>query len=436
MTTAITGVPGLQEWLPRQRWFPADDADEVTVQRVEPFAAGPVRGVIAVVATAHGRFHVPVGVRADLPAGLADAVIGTAAGEVHYDALADPELVTRLYDLVAQAGTTGAVAFRPELGVDLPERAGEVRPMGVEQSNTSLVVGGHSVLKVFRRVWPGENPDLALHRVLRDSLYVPRLLGSITLDGTDTLGLVESYVDGGIEGWEAARADLGHTLTGTPRELDLVGELGRLGVAVAAVHADLGRALGSAPADHEALADRFLTRLAETLEVAPTVRPYAAALRACLGDRVRTAAVGEVQRVHGDLHLGQVLRSNGRWVLLDFEGEPSAPLAERARPDSPLRDVAGMLRSLDYVAGHHRLTATYWSVEDERRSRHWVHDAQRAFLAGYASESGVDLAAAATVLRAYQLDKALYEVRYEAANRPDWLPVPLRAVRELVGGSS
>ncbi len=436
MTTAITGLPCLADWLPRQRWFPAEDAGEVTVERVEPFADGPVRGVIAVVGTAHGRFHVPVGIRADLPAGLADAVIGAVDGEVHYDALADPELVTRLYELVAQAGTTGAVAFRPELGVDLPERAGDVRPMGVEQSNTSLVIGRHSVLKAFRRVWPGENPDLTLHRVLRDSLYVPRLLGTITLDGTDTLGLVESFVDGAGEGWEAARADLGHTLTGTPRELDLVGELGRLGVAVAAVHADLGRALGAAPAGPEALADRFLTRLAETLEVAPTLRPYAAALRVALGDRVRAAEPGEVQRVHGDLHLGQVLRGNGRWVLLDFEGEPSAPPAERARPDSPLRDVAGMLRSLDYVAGHHRLTATYWSVEDERRSRHWVRDAQRAFLAGYASESGLDLRAASTVLRAYQLDKALYEVRYEAANRPGWLPVPLRAVRELVGGSS
>ena len=256
------------------------------------------------------------------------------------------------------------------------------------------------------------------------------------MDGTDTLGLVESFVDGGVDGWEAARADMGRTLTGTTRELDLVGELGRLGVAVAAVHADLGRSLGTAPADHGALADRFLTRLAGTLEVAPTLRPYAAALRVALGERVRAAEAGEVQRVHGDLHLGQVLRGNGRWVLLDFEGEPSAPPAERARPDSPLRDVAGMLRSLDYVAGHHRLTATYWSVEDERRSRHWVHDAQRAFLAGYASESGVDLRGRGRRAAAYQLDKALYEVRYEAANRPDWLPVPLRAVRGLVGGSS
>ncbi|NUT52949.1 MAG: aminoglycoside phosphotransferase [Saccharothrix sp.] len=436
MTAAITGLPGLEEWLPRQRWFPAEHAGEVTVERVEPFADGPVRGVIAVVGTAHGRFHVPVGIRAELPASLADAVIGAADAGVHYDALADPELVTVLYELVARGGAAGAVVFRPEPGVDLPEPAGTVRPMGVEQSNSSLVVGGHSVLKVFRRVWPGENPDLTLHRVLRDNLHVPRLLGSVSLDRTDTLALVESYVDDGVEGWEAARADLGHTLAGTPRELDLVGELGRLGVAVAAVHADLGRALGTDPADHRALADRFLTRLAETLDLAPTLRPYAVALRVALGERVRAAAPGEVQRVHGDLHLGQVLRGNGRWVLLDFEGEPSAPPAERARPDSPLRDVAGMLRSLDYVAGHHRLTATNWSVEDERRSRHWVHDAQRAFLAGYAGESGVDLRAAATVLRAYQLDKALYEVRYEAANRPDWVPVPLRAVRELIGGSS
>ncbi|MBB4967393.1 maltokinase N-terminal cap-like domain-containing protein [Saccharothrix violaceirubra] len=420
-------IPGLADWLPRQRWFPGEDAGEVRVVRAEPFADG---GVLAIVDTALGRFHVPVGIRtsADVPAG---AVIGTADGLVHFDALADPELVVGLYEAVA-AGRPGAVAFRPEPGAELPLPV-SVRAMGVEQSNTSVVIGGHSVLKVFRRVWPGENPDVTLHRVLRESPYVPDLLGTFALDGTDTLGLVESFVADAVEGWSAALDDLGHVLAGRSRDLDLVGGLGRLGVAVAGVHGRLGRALGFSRLSPDTTADRFLGRLDDTLAVAPELAPHASALRVLLDERVRSAEPAVAHRVHGDLHLGQVLLSSGQWTLLDFEGEPSASPTERARADSPLRDVAGMLRSFDYVAGHHRLDASTWSADHERRSRDWVRDARRAFLTGYSGHSAVDLKASKALLRAYELDKALYEVRYESANRPEWRTVPLRAVRDLIG---
>jgi maltokinase len=127
------------------------------------------------------------------------------------------------------------------------------------------------------------------------------------------------------------------------------------------------------------------------------------------------------QRVHGDLHLGQVLRSAGSWFVIDFEGEPLAPVAVRVRPDLALRDVAGMLRSFDYAAAVGQ-AAPGWS--DAARS---------AFLAGYEAESAdLDPGTRVHLLRVLELDKALYEAVYEARNRPDWVGIPLAGVARLV----
>ena len=134
-----------------------------------------------------------------------------------------------------------------------------------------------------------------------------------------------------------------------------------------------------------------------------------------------------MQRIHGDLHLGQVLAAPGRgWVLLDFEGEPLRPLAQRSRPDSPLRDVAGMLRSLDYAAGA-------VALEHDRDVTDWSSRAREAFLAGYTQGAGIraEDASLRVLLAAFEADKAVYEALYEARNRPDWLPIPLSALERI-----
>ena len=144
---------------------------------------------------------------------------------------------------------------------------------------------------------------------------------------------------------------------------------------------------------------------------------------AALLDAAAEAPWPPLQRIHGDLHLGQVLASPEHgWVLLDFEGEPLRPLAERSLPDSPLRDVAGMLRSLDYVAGA-------VALEHGAAASAWAASARRAFLAGWGA--GDDGTARSAVLDAFEADKAVYEALYESRHRPAWLPIPLGALERI-----
>jgi maltokinase len=183
--------------------------------------------------------------------------------------------------------------------------------------------------------------------------------------------------------------------------------------------------------ENAATAKQMHERLDAALEVVPELAPYAEDLRSAYDALAALPAGVPVQRIHGDFHLGQVLRTDAGWVLIDFEGEPARPLSERVALMSPLRDVAGMLRSFDYAAQH--LLAEQPTVPAlEYRAGEWAQRNRDAFCAGYAHAAGRDPREDGVLLRAFELDKAVYEVVYEARNRPTWLPIPLGSIERLV----
>ena len=334
------------------------------------------------------------------------------------DALGQPDSARRLLALIAASAVVGEVRFSREPGVALP--AGEaVRVIEAEQSNTSVVFDEQAILKLFRRVECGVNPDIEVNRVLAaaGNPHVARLLGSFSLVPRGSgqacpLGMLSEYAAGSVDGWRMATApDSG---------ADFAAEAGLLGGAVASVHADLARALGVSTG--VVPVDRMSERLSAAASSVPELGRYVRAI-----EWRYTTVAGRpvtVQRVHGDLHLGQVLRTPQTWLLIDFEGEPGQPLDQRGQPDSPLRDIAGMLRSFAYAARQ---------SSGGGHSAEWVQRTSSAFCDGYAAGSGFDPRADAEVLAVYELDKAVYEAAYEARHRPDWLHIPLDSIARLVG---
>ena len=203
-------------------------------------------------------------------------------------------------------------------------------------------------------------------------------------------------------------------------------------------------ALSTGERDPAGFAEVWRARLDAAVGEAPALAPYAEAIR---GVYDAVAALGEpvpAHRVHGDLHLGQLLRTPKGWLILDFEGEPSAPLTERRRPDSPMRDVAGMLRSFDYAAFYQLLTSDPQAFAADRpapspllwHAKEWTARNRDAFCDGYAQRAGVDPRDHGPLLRAFELDKAVYEVVYETRSRPAWAPIPLSSIKRLTSGAT
>ena len=276
--------------------------------------------------------------------------------------------------------------------------------------------------------------------------HIAPLLGHIEIDDPEpgnapaTVAMLQTFVPNASDGWRLATASVRDLYAEGDLHADEVGgdfaaDSERLGAATASVHADMATVLPTEPADaawYAALAEQMTARLDAAVEVVPQLAEHADAIRALYAKVAGSTEATVRQRVHGDLHLGQVLRTATGWIVLDFEGEPARPLAERRELDSPLRDVAGMLRSFDYAA-RHMLVEQPEDPQRAYRAQEWAERNRSAFCAGYSQAGDLDPCGESPLLRAFEADKAVYECVYEARNRPHWLMIPLTSLSRLTG---
>ena len=444
----------LPEWLPQQRWFGAKgrriESVEIVSDRTILDGDPTLRHLLVAVDLGEDTetYQLLVGRRDELPERLQHAVIGHEGERALYDAAHDGELSHILLQLMNVDAVEDGLAFHRLPGTDLNvELTGLV--MSGEQSNTSIVFGEDYILKLFRKVAPGVNPDLEITRALAGTgctaiapplgwIETPWPTGNDTGE-TTTLGLMQPFLRSASEGWALAvtsirdlyaEADLHADEVGG----DFAGESERLGATTAEVHAlmrDVMEHRTADEAENAATAKQMHERLDAASEIVPELAPYTDGIRTAYDAVAALPAGVQVQRIHGDFHLGQSLRTDSGWVLIDFEGEPARPLAERRALMSPLRDVAGMLRSFDYAA-RHLLAEQPVNPGLEYRAGEWAERNREAFCDGYGRAVGRDPREDAVLLRAFELDKAVYEVVYEARNRPTWLPIPLGSIERLV----
>lgn len=347
------------------------------------------------------------------------ALIGRLDTQWVSDAPRDPEAMAAVTAVLRHDATLGDATSGLSVRVvsDLP--AGDLTPRWYagQQSNTNVFLGAAALVKVFRKLEPGENRDVVITRRLREAGVgdVPDVYGWVEgrLDGVRyDLAAVTEQLHDPQDGWglacEACR-------TGT----DFTAHAAALGHALAAVHQGLASDQTTVPG--EVIADQMSVRLDAAAAAAGALGPYVPALRRCF-DALRGRSV-PVQAVHGDFHLGQTLLTPAGWRIIDFEGEPLKSFAERQAPDSVWRDVAGMTRSISYATSAHEDPSSPEALN-------WLTLTLEAFLRAYCGEQRqVD----GDLLSAYEADKAAYEVVYETRNRPDWVSIPLRAIHHVTG---
>ena len=470
-----SAVPAdVSSWAARQRWF-ADTGRPVALARVGSWSLpsgepGVLIRTDCVVDAGDPRrtvYQIPVTERdVALPGGEA-ALIMTMTGpdgrrQFVYDAPADPAYARALLLLIlhrgaSEPGADGCSVAEGEVfshglagGEGLWPRRAEPTVVSShvlrgEQSNTSIIyeladadgrVLSPVICKIFRALHHGDNPDVTVQSALAraGSHFVPAPVGCVVGAWADSrapdaaarghLAFAQEFLPDVEDAWRVA-------LRAARRDEDFTERARSLGVATAAVHADLADAMPTAEPTADVVGvvlDALRARAGRAIAEVPVLARYAPAIDAVFA-AAAAAPWPRLQRIHGDLHLGQVLLVPGRgWVLVDFEGEPLSPLEDRTRAEVPWRDVAGMLRSFSYAAG----TVSREDPERTGAVTGWARACRRAFLAGYSERSGRSLGEQRPLLDAFELDKALYEAVYEKLNRPDWLPIPLAAIDELL----
>jgi predicted trehalose synthase len=453
-TAALPG-DALAEWLTVQRWFGSKSREVSEFQLLDVVVLRPIDPLVAIVIVearfgtgTHELYQVPIGVR-PIADGWEDGVICRTDAYVVYDALVD-----RVGDAVlaaALAGTTvierpaGHVRFHWDAAVAPPASTPRTRPMGAEQSNTSVVFDERLVLKVFRRIEPGINPELEMLRFLaaRGFTNVASLAGwyGYTGDLMDaTLGVMQRFMTDARDGWDLALDSIAAGDGSFLGRLTELGQItGRMHTTLASDSSDPDFSPEEASSENVSLLTATIDEQIERLfvdlpEDHPALAPIAGRgeeLRDHLRSLSHTGAGGRLIRLHGDYHLGQTVNGPEGWVILDFEGEPERPLLERRRKRSPLRDVAGMLRSFTYAASGAALVRGA-SVPDG-----WEPEARSRFLDGYRREIDQALlpageTAIAKLLGLFELEKAVYELRYEFNHRPEWVGIPVAGLVRLL----
>jgi maltokinase len=447
----------LHDWVVEQRWFGSKSREVTNINVTE---AVPLReeGSPLLVLTlmeavfsagTHETYQVPLGMRPDAE-GWGDRVICSAGGWTVYDGFADAafgrELLHRMRSNSEVGVEDGALGFHwassasSALGGTV-----DVRPVGVEQSNSSIVFADELILKAFRRVEPGENPELELLRFLsaRGFPNIAPLAGWYEFEGRlvdATLGILQQFLAGATDGWELALDELASDPVGLLERVRSLGEVtGELHSALGSEATDPAFApdepsmenLSILTATIDEQIERLFVELPETEATAPIVG-RGQDVRERLQLLSHIGAGGKVIRTHGDYHLGQTMLTPDRgWVILDFEGEPARSLPERRLKRSPLRDVAGMLRSFSYAAAGSVLLRGVEAPED------WEDRARQEFLAGYHERVEASLLppgaqATSQLLAVFELEKAIYELRYELNNRPDWVAIPVAGIERLL----
>ncbi|HEX5578326.1 MAG TPA: hypothetical protein VFY43_01535 [Candidatus Limnocylindria bacterium] len=436
MTSRIPLYDGdLETWLAGQRWFRSKSRPLRDVAVRDFFEFREATGFLVLVVSFEDglqeRYVVPAIGMADSPREPedGDGFWRTAVAE-----LADGPRI------LSSASGRLVLKPRPELAQLLPGAAAEAselreRSMGVEQSNTSVALGDRLMLKVYRLLEPGINPEVELLAFLTEHgfAHAPLAAGSMRYVANDakpaTASIVQSLVPARGDAWSWMLEHLNGPAAEPQAAILAASGIGAVTVALhEALQSDPERA--DFPSRPATAAERRAWQVAAgaELDAAVAAAPDAERQRlSSVADRVRAAfeamavAPGAwVSRIHGDYHLGQLLVTEDGFAVTDFEGEPARSLAERRRPTSPLRDVAGMLRSLDYAA------RTVQRGQPAFAADAWLGAARRAFLMAYGEPADPVL------LRAFELEKACYEVRYEANVRPDWTWVPLEAIERMV----